>query len=287
VEIIRVFLNSIFICLFFSCSSNPFWNDNKTREIKISGTISLDKKDRDVPIFVWVDTFVSHTTTDPEGYFSLPLNNSQSPSVNINGPIKVYFYVHNYSLDSAIVFFSDGRLSNEQTDFFNDGKLKKEIILKKIVSASSNFLIDQEIQSQSVVLNNQDTLKFILTLDFHQNTRISIHYRVVSHQDYQPSGIFFKSLTNDYIYNYRLINDQLITLSYSEGEKIIYNFNIVCDSLEINTGLYEVIPFLLVNQNTIPSGLIGSLGGESLFEFSNKFPQLPVDFVYYTLQISN
>jgi hypothetical protein len=42
-----------------------------------------------------------------------------------------------------------------------------------------------------------------------------------------------------------------------------------------------------VNQNTIPLVLIVALGRESLFEIGEEYLQLPIDFKYDTLQISN
>ena len=98
-----------------SCSSNPFWDDSKTRELKIYGHISLEDQNKDVPVFIWADIFNSYTKTDKDGLFSLPLDNSQTQMGNINGPVQVYFYVHNYILDSATVFFADGEFSLRAT----------------------------------------------------------------------------------------------------------------------------------------------------------------------------
>ena len=270
-----------------SCSSNPFWDDLKTREIKIYGHISLDEQDRDAPVFIWADIFNSYTKTDKDGLFSLPLDNSQTQTGNINGPVQVYFYVHNYILDSATVFFTDGKFSSEQIEFSNDGMLIKHINLRKLVSASSYFIFDQQNQSPEINLNNVDSLKFILTLDIHRDTDISIYNKVVSHHDYLPSGILFNNISDGFIYTYRLHNDQILTYGFSKGESIGFHFDIVCDSHQIHSGDYEVIPFLLVNQSTIPLGLLEALGGESLFEIGISYLQLPTDFNYDTLKILN
>ena len=270
-----------------SCTSNPFWDDSKTREIKIYGHISLDDQDKDVPVFIWADIFNSYTKTDKDGLFSLPLDNSQTQMGNINGPVQVYFYVHNYILDSATVFFTDGEFSSDQTEFSNDGMLIKNISLRKLISASSYFLFDQQNQSPDINLNDVDSLKFILTLDIHHDTDISINNKVVSHHDYLPSGILFNNILDGFLYTYRLPNDQLLTYGFSKGESIDFYFDIVCDSLQIDSGDYEVIPFLLVNQNTIPLGLIEALGGLSLFDIGISYLQLPNDFTYDTLKISN
>ena len=76
------------------------------------------------------------------------------------------------------------------------------------------------------------------------------------------------------------------TISW-EAENIIIRFDIDHDSLQVHSGPYEAILFFLVNQNTIPLGLIDALGGESLFEIGEEYLQLPIDFKYDTLQISN
>ena len=116
---------------------------------------------------------------------------------------------------------------------------------------------------------------------------ISINNKVVSHHDYLPSGILFNNIRDGSLYTYRLYNDQLLKYVFSKGESIGFLFDIVCDSVQIHSGDYEVIPFLLVNQSTIPLGLLEALGGESLFEIGISYLQLPTDFNYDTLKILN
>ena len=82
-------------------------------------------------------------------------------------------------------------------------------------------------------------------------------------------------------------NNKNITLRALEPSDIDFLFDIVCDSVQIHSGDYEVIPFLLVNQGTIPHGLLEALGGVSLFEIGISYLQLPNDFTYDTLKILN
>ena len=286
-ELNRPFYFLMVLCAIHSCTTNPFWDDAATRELKIDGYVLVEGKETDVPVFVWADILNIHAKTDPDGYFSLPVHQAQAPTGNINGPMQVYFYIHNYILDSATVFFTDGKFSNEQTDFSNDGELTESITLKKIISVDSYCLSCRQGQPPSINLNYEDSLTFIFALDLHRNSRISAYKKVLSQQEYLPSGVLFRNVSDGFMYIYRLANDRLIPLDYARDENIIIRFDIDHDSLQVHSGPYEVIPFFLVNQNTIPLGLIDALGGESLFEIGEEYLQLPIDFKYDTLQISN
>jgi len=286
-EIKYYFSNFILLFIYFSCTSNPFWDDPKTNVINIYGEISLDQSDRYVYIFVWAENFNNYVRADKEGLFSLNLDHAQTETGNINGPINIYFFVHNYTLDSATVFFTDGEFSSVQTDFSSEGKLMKPIILKKKVSLFSYFFDDQYPDGPIVYLSQRDSLRLVTKINVLRDTRISNYNNVLSHQEYLPSGVLFNKINDGNIYLYRLKNDQLHTLEYFQGENRIFNFDIYCDSLEIPDGLYEVIPIILVDHQKIPVGLIDAMGGKELFGIHKNYSLLPTDFLYDTLNIIN
>ena len=60
----------------FSCTSNPFWDDSGTIEVKITGKVLTENNQTNVPVSVWLETFDLYTTTDSVGYFSFSITRS-------------------------------------------------------------------------------------------------------------------------------------------------------------------------------------------------------------------
>lgn len=50
--------------LILSCTSNPFWDDHGAVELVLSGNISTENNNMNVPISVYLETFDIYTRTD-------------------------------------------------------------------------------------------------------------------------------------------------------------------------------------------------------------------------------
>ena len=77
------------LLLLSSCTSNPFWDDSGTIEMKITGKVLTENNQTNVPVSVWLETFDLYTTTDSVGYFSFSITNSQTPTGSMNGPVNL------------------------------------------------------------------------------------------------------------------------------------------------------------------------------------------------------
>ena len=108
----------LFSC--YSCTSNPLWNDGYKTEENLSGRVVLESLSSETKTFVWLEKFDIHTYTNDQGDFSIVLNDF---SENISGSLNLYFFVHNYLLDSVAVNFTNGRLSSNQSNLDNNGTL--------------------------------------------------------------------------------------------------------------------------------------------------------------------
>lgn len=277
----------LFFIIFTSCTSNPFWDDPNRTEMKISGQVIAENNVTDVPVSIWLETLDLFTITDSNGNFSIPIANSQTVEGNLNGPLKLYFYIHNYTLDSVTIYFTNGLFSREQIDFFDSGKLINSKILKKIMSG--NLLLN----FNKNILENNDTLKVIVNLNFHNDASLE-SYKYIYHGDGSDfhSGLFFRNiLNNEIILNQFIgqdsygnnIKDQLVVIDYNKNETVTWIYQINTDSLNIIQGEYEVLPYILVNQNGLPSGMKDALGGDSLFMRHDNYLDLPFDFSPDTL----
>ena len=273
---------SLFILyLFLSCTSNPFWSDPETAQLVLSGTISSENNNMDTPISVWLETFDHYTTTDQNGNFSLIIQNTQSTDGSISGPLKVYFFIYNYQLDSAIVNFTNGRLSINQTDFSIDGELVKPIQLKKILSGEIELdLLENEFY-------DQDTLEIVFDVDIHTAIDIDL-YKFIWVEENFHSGLLFHDVTNDTAILYRfigyddygnIINDQLRKVSFEMNEESRWRYLIKTDQLDLPLGEYRIVPYFLIDHDFIPQGMINHMGGEQIFSFSNIYLTIPIDII--------
>ena len=275
----------------FSCTSNPFWDDSGTIEMKITGKVITENNQTNVPVSVWLETFDLYTTTDSVGYFSISINNSQTSYGSMNGPVNLYLYIHNYELDSVTVYFTNGMFSKEQTDFSEEGELLNPMELKKILSGEVKLHFNEN------SIQNRDTLRVSFNLETHSAVSIDT-YKYILQWDGSDfhSGLFFRLLTdNGTVTIYRFngtdqfgndVEDQLRNLSYEENESITWTYYLLSDNIELSSGDYEVLPYLLIRHDKIPDGLIEALGGDSVLTFSEHFLNLPFDIIADTLLLT-
>ena len=275
----------------FSCTSNPFWDDSGTIEMKITGKVITENNQTNVPVSVWLETFDLYTTTDSVGYFSISINNSQTSYGSMNGPVNLYLYIHNYELDSVTVYFTNGMFSKEQTVFSEDGELLNPVEMKKILSGEVILHFNKN------SIQARDTLRVSFNLETHSAVSIDT-YKYILQWDGSDfhSGLFFRSLTNNEtvtIYRFtgtnqfgNSVEDQLRNLTYEENESITWTYYLLSDSLNLSSGEYEVLPYLLIRHDQIPIGLIEAQGGDSALTLSAYFLDLPFDILPDTLQIN-
>ena len=163
----HTYLLALFIEL--SCTENPFWSDPPTTVMKLTGIVNTDNNITNAPAYVWLEGLDIDTVTNDNYEFIIELNSTQTPNGNINGPLRTYFYLHNYRIDHATIYFTDGHFSDSQTDFSTDGELLEPVLLEKLVSAETSL---------PPIFNTsfEETLKVKLYLDVHNSATWLIGY---------------------------------------------------------------------------------------------------------------
>ena len=277
-KIYHTYLLALFIEL--SCTENPFWSDPPTTVMKLTGIVNTDNNITNAPAYVWLEGLDIDTVTNDNNEFIIELNSTQTPNGNINGPLRTYFYLHNYRIDHATIYFTDGHFSDSQTDFSTDGELLEPVLLEKLVSAETSL---------PPIFNTsfEETLKVKLDLDVHNSATWLIGYkRVLSQNMYLPSGVIFRSiLYPQVIHINRLYHDSIVPVEYDSGSAITWTYEIDSDSLHTLSGDYEVFPFFLVNQDHVPDDLLYSLGIDDIFTINSEYLQLPMDMTPGTLTV--
>ena len=263
-----------FLFLMFSCTTNPFWDDPFTKIMRLTGTVHPEDNLTNTPAYVWLEGLELDTVTNGNKEFLIEINSTQTPAGNINGPLKIYFYLHNYRISHATIYFTDGHFSDSQIDFSSDGELLEPIALEKLVSAET--LLPSVFRPALI-----ETLRIKLDLEVHNSTTRLIGYKkVLAQNTYLPSGVIFRSLEDEGdIYINRLYNDSIFPIEYSAGSALTWLYEIDSDSLQLSQGEYEVFPFFLVEQNQVPENLFFSLGIDNTININAHYLKLPMDMV--------
>ncbi len=110
----------------------------------------------------------------------------------MNGPVKLYFFIYNYELDSAIVFFTNGMFSKEQTDFSEEGELLNPVEMKKILSGEVKLHFNKN------SIQTRDTLRVSFNFETHSAVSIDTYKYILQENGSNfHSGLFFRSLTDN------------------------------------------------------------------------------------------
>jgi hypothetical protein len=249
--------------------------------------VHAENNETGIPVSIWVETLDLYTTTEPDGVFSIPIPNTQSNSGTISGPVKLYFFIHNYSMDSATVYFTNGVFSRDQTNFSTDGQLLNTIELKKIFSGTV------ELHFGGTSLSYRDTVRMSFHLNIHSSVSINAYKFTWAHNDFH-SGIIFRALDDDTVASYRYsitnesgitIEDEIHTLNYPNDTTLTWTYYILSDSLDLSANAYEVSPYFLIRHEYFPDGLAAAFGGDPAFTISEQYLRLPSDIVADTLTI--
>jgi len=282
-QLLRILIIGIFLQI--SCTSNPFWDDNTRVKMTLSGMVMAENKDSMVPIVVWLDGFDKKTTTNEDGYFEFTITTSQSSSGNVNGGVNVYFFLYNYELDSATIFFTNGHYSEDQTDFSTSGELLNSIYLKKLFTSILTHEETNQFSGDTIIFNHQ--------IHTFQKTSI-VNYKLQMSKYY--SHLLFTSVDDGQTYSYTLSgvdqygNETMPIPSYldiEENETLLFDYLFLISDLSLPDGLYAVYPYFYIPNLTLPDGLYAAIGGDSLLEYSSEYLELPIDYIPDTLSISS
>jgi len=280
----HIILTILCICA-HSCTSNPFWDDSSKSEITLSGSIIPEHLETDTRVFVWLEGFNIHTETNEEDEFIITLDDVID---DISGPMKIYFFIHNYSLDSVTVNFTNSRLSSNQSYISSSGRLLETIYLKKIISCN----IGSSTQINDLFEIEMPLIDYDISM--HQSANIDIYRFPLSDSLDYNSGLIFHNRSEDTIILHRyttfdedglLIQDQTYPLSLNRNEELIWIYLINEDQLDLSEGEYEIVPYFQVKHSYLPIGLINALGGNDIFTFSDKYLDMPNDVLSATIVI--
>ena len=265
--------------IYLSCTSNPIWNDSSTSGSIISGTVVPENRNGNVRVCIWLEDFNIITYTNEQDRFIININEGLK---DVSGQRKIYFFIHNYLLDSIPVNFINGRLANNQLSLDENGELVNTIYMKKVLSciANPNNQINESLELSSPYIGFNTIV--------HQNSSIDIYRFSFGDSTLYNSGLMIYNITNNdkVLHRYATIDnngnplqDYSFPLNVEIYDELVWNYLINIDELNLAQGEYLVAPYFQIKHSYLPIGLINALGGMEIFTFSNEYFNMPMDIV--------
>lgn len=262
----RLFL--LAFVLVSSCTHNPFGDDQiGAPSAEITGQVLLQDGSSPEGVYVWLEHFAAGTWTDARGQFRLPVSATGAQAgTGVTGSFRLFFYLGNYALQTAEVVLRNGVLMPGHGDIDSAGGLRRPVILPRLLSVTTRVEPDSfppaaggdispggfqgttievsvslraDVDSLPVLLPNRRAgpaaLLFIRGLDPGSSVQLIPQ---------ESLGALLAPLAPDTI--------TPAGRSWSGG------FYLAKGALP--AGRYEVVPYVLVPQSSLPEALLASLG---------------------------
>ena len=261
------FLIFILIC---GCTSNPFWEDQPTKKLTISGIVIAEDRETDIPVYIWVEDLDIGGRTNSDNEFSIDISGLETADGSFSGEVRVFYYIHNYKFEYSVLSITEGRFSSNQTDFDEDGMLNQQIVLEKL--ASFNVSCDDAWDRS---LEDSIRIRMEIKVKGHNISMLSGLKSVG--QDYAPAGVmFYQSASGDFFFDQN--NVAFIGQSdFSSGASVELLYWLGNGDIVAPAGMYTIRPWFFIIEADIPNGLYQSLGVTDLQSINFDHLSLPLD----------
>ncbi|KAA3609617.1 MAG: hypothetical protein DWQ05_22035 [Calditrichaeota bacterium] len=251
--------------LFFSCDSNPFSNNEISgNRDTISGKVELNKDDAD-GVYIWLESFDVGTFSNQNGDFELllPPGNAET-----SGTFNLYFFVANYTLDSAIVAVNNGEFIFGDQDIDQNGRLAGIKKLEKFLEIVTTALPERVTKAPNVRENIKISVDFTSLTD---SATIVIPGSIPG----LLGGVFIENIETRELYLYSSLPVTTVTKLTVGKVKISRSLTFEYIALNLPKATYRFVPYFLIHHQRIPVELIESIGQNAL-AFAPNYLKLPL-----------
>jgi len=278
-KISSLFFILIFVVYFIlgGCTENPFFKDDKITPINrtIVGKVELSDGVCPNNVFVWLEGFDLSTRTDRGGKFQIELPQpSLQPGGGLSGVFKLYFYVANYQLKYVEIAVVNGNIEYSKAGLNDKGELNHTMILSKMLDLNAS------INPCSVKEDSQDSISVIITARAVEDTVWATS--LFSKPSYKGDTILITGFLK------KADSGEFVRTIYNKKKEYLPGFFPVSSEFPellhlvishqpgtLPVGEYEVVPYILIQQENIPADLIKSLG-ENVEDFGADFLKIPL-----------
>ena len=258
-----------------SCTENPFGGEKKMANRTISGRVKLDKVDfypsgYHNGVLVWSEGLGLQATTDIDGSFelTLPASSESSSGAITDGDYTLQFFIGNYKLSSVTITFAAGQVVNDEKVINLEGELRRDVTLTRLAGVHTNVYppiitsgFDSDVITKVQITPDKTDIHFhlrkLVTRDFSIYTGLLIREADCKKLAYTVD-IDTASIMKEYI------NRPSQTLEF------VFNYT----DVNLPSGIYEVIPYLVLDREDVPEPILNTLGS-GYDSFSQNYFKYP------------
>ena len=258
-----------------SCTENPFGGEKKMANRTISGRVKLDKVDfypsgYHNGVLVWSEGLGLQATTDIDGSFelTLPASSESSSGAITDGDYTLQFFIGNYKLASVTITFAAGQVVNDEKVINLEGELRRDVTLTRLAGVHTNVyppIITSGFDSDVIT-------KVQITPD---KTDIHFHLRKLVTRDFSIyTGLLIREADSKKLAYTVDIDTASIMKEYinrpSQTLEFVFNYT----DVNLPSGIYEVIPYLVLDREDVPEPILNTLGS-GYDSFSQNYFKYP------------
>ena len=265
----------IILLTLISCTENPFGGEKKMANRTISGHVKLDKVDfypsgYHNGVLVWSEGLGLQATTDIDGSFelTLPASSESSSGAITDGDYTLQFFIGNYKLSSVTITFAAGQVVNDEKVINLEGELRRDVTLTRLAGVHTNVyppIITSGFDSDVIT-------KVQITPD---KTDIHFHLRKLVTRDFSIyTGLLIREADSKKLAYTVDIDTASIMKEYinrpSQTLEFVFNYT----DVNLPSGIYEVIPYLVLDREDVPEPILNTLGS-GYDSFSQNYFKYP------------
>ena len=244
-----------------SCTENPFGGEKKMANRTISGRVKLDKVDfypsgYHNGVLVWSEGLGLQATTDIDGSFelTLPASSESSSGAITDGDYTLQFFIGNYKLSSVTITFAAGQVVNDEKVINLEGELRRDVTLTRLAGVHTNVyppIITSGFDSDVIT-------KVQITPD---KTDIHFHLRKLVTRDFSIyTGLLIREADSKKLAYTVDIDTASIMKEYINRPSQTLDFVFNYTDVNLPSGIYEVIPYLVLDRDDVPETILNNLG---------------------------
>ena len=265
----------IILLTLISCTENPFGGEKKMANRTISGHVKLDKVDfyprgYHNGVLVWSEGLGLQTTTDIDGSFelTLPASSESSSGAITDGDYTLQFFIGNYKLSSVTITFAAGQVVNDEKVINLEGELRRDITLTRLAGVHTSVyppIITSGFDSDVIT-------KVHITPD---KTDIYFHLRKLVTRDFSIyTGLLIREADSKKLAYTVDIDTASSMKEYIDRPTQTLDFVFNYTDVNLPSGIYEVIPYLVLDRDDIPETILKTLGS-GYDSFSQNYFKYP------------
>jgi hypothetical protein len=247
------------LLLMDGCTDNPFESTPTiaSSQRKVHGVVQLSDTQDHSGVYVWLQGFDIAATTDRDGSFTITLPSPEAQGVagGANGVYALYAFLGNYRLVSVRTAVRDGAFVFPSNEINENGEIHEQLFMQQLFSITTSLSRTQIEADSPRTITVQVALQFAsppAEVYFPRMLAgiegpVLLHNTQTGEVDIYPTVVTGVEI-QDYV--------QVGSVPY------IRSLLLIIPKYRLKAGIYEIIPYLIPQEQQIPLPLLRSLGDD-------------------------